>query len=521
MAEKKKSSPGESGSEDQALEAASSEESEALNEEPTDESVEAPVPAESEKTPTVPLDEAAARSADSEGDAEAEAAPEAPAAPPVLAKKDAAPASKPALDKKDAKPALDKKGDSKGNKSKDAAPSLSKAAPAPAPAAASDDLEWDNRHAISLLFDQPSDERPLSDIVDKIVIDEPQRRAPLFLVFIVLLLGVGSVFGLYASLSEDGKKCFHLEMDGYSCPDYFQAVFRGIEDEAKREAVKNAPRVGRVVLVTSPNGLQVSGDQVPDFINSGAQTLRAQTRIEVQNVPADAPTRLTIEGGVNFQDRTVEILPADDIFNTLWAQNTSTGEFSAEFNFQLCLPGSVNFGASNCIYFQEREVAPGVPAYEEYLWRVRWQPPVEPAEGQPVRINNAFVTVTSNPSGAEVRFNNRPALGADGQPCRTPCTFSTYQAVPEAEDQTPVPINVSEEPRPLSLYLEGKKPAATDIVGHNFLCTPIEGAQYLMAPAEGPLGRAAYDFMGFCNYTQEIHFELSDPAPPAAEGSAE
>jgi hypothetical protein len=122
MAEKKKSTSPESGSEDTELQATSTEESEALNEEPTDDSVEAPVAAESEKTPTVPLDEAAARSADSESDASVESAPEAPVAPPVLSKKDSAPASKPALDKKDARPALDKTGDARGNKSSAPAP---------------------------------------------------------------------------------------------------------------------------------------------------------------------------------------------------------------------------------------------------------------------------------------------------------------------------------------------------------------------------------------------------------------
>ena len=379
---------------------------------------------------------------------------------------------------------------------------------------------WDNAKNVAAIFNQASDERPLNEIVDRIVLDEPAPRASFVVVLVALVLGIGALAGVYVSLSADEKHCLDLQMDGFDCPAYFQAKYRGVEDEARRESVRNAPQIGTITVVTTPAQLLVSGDNIQPFINVGRQTLRAATRIELQGIPADAETSFTIDGGVNVQDKVVQIRPAADVFNTLWSQNARTGEYRAEFNFQLCLPGSINFGASNCLYFQERDLAPGIPAYEEYLWRVRWQPPENPEEGQPVRITNAAVTVTSNPPGAEVTFNGRPALGADGQPCRTPCTFTSYAAAPNSEDQTPGPVNVSNEPKPVVLTLDGKMPAAADIVGHNFLCTPVEGMVPTVIPAEGPLARNAYDFMGFCSYTQEIHFDLSDPVVEA-EGSAE
>lgn len=481
------------------IDTASSEETtgDELLEEGEDTSGSGEEPVEADRTPTVPPAEAEAMAAASEIEDEPEPEPE-----------------------PEEKPAPKAKTKAKASPKKEAAPA--------APAADEEEM-ISNEEAAATLFGPGGKESaatPISELPGSD--DEPLKHAGFIVVLAAVVLGALLAGGAYGVLNAEQKHCLHLQLQSLSCVEYYDNLNAGRMDEARREAVANAPRVGTVSVTTTPNNLRVSSAGQPETLLLQGNTLAAPARSKItfQDVPADATFAFTIHGDGVWQDRVVE-LPDFRSASTLWIQNPMTGDYSAELNFRPCYPGSAAYGASNCLYPAERALAAGTEAWEEMRWRTTWQPPAEPEEGQPTRLENATITVNSTPSGARVEFNGRAAIGPDGQPCTTPCTFSHYAPADNAqpnEDGTPpenVPVYLSREGLPLEVYIEGKLPTRTSVFAHNFICNPMEGASVTMIEAARPGGFASKDFMGFCNYQYEVNLEIVDPPAPAAEESEE
>jgi hypothetical protein len=491
-----------------------------LQEEATDDAGSGEDPVEAQQTPTVSPDEAAAIAA--------AAVEEAPVTAPV-AVPDPSTASGRKKDKGkggDTRSAESKAAESKAADTK-AAPA--KAAPAPTPAAASAEEMITNEQAVASLFGPGGKESaatPISEL--KGADDEPMKHAGIIVVLAAIVLGGVIAGGTYGVLTDEQKHCLHLQLDGLSCVEYYTNLRNGRLDEERRQAVANAPRVGTVVTTTTPNNLRVTSNGQPDtlFIQGNTLAAPARTKITFQDIPADAPFTFTVHGDGVWQDRVVELGDYRSA-DTLWIQNPMTGDYSADLQFRPCFPGSAAFGASNCLYPAERDLLPGVAAWEELRWRTTWTPPAEPEEGQPTRLENAVIVVNSTPPGATVMFNGRPALGADGQACTTPCTFTQYAPAPNAqpgengEPPAPTPVYLSREGLPLEVYIEGKLPTRTSVFAHNFVCNPVEGAVPTEVPAATPSGFPTRDYMGFCQYRYEVNLQVMDPPPPVVEGSGE
>jgi hypothetical protein len=469
-----------------------------LHEEGHDASVEAPVEEAGEVTPTVPLDETAARATGDQATADQTPAPaESAPAPPAPA----LPAAKASKAGRKGQPA--------------AAPEPPAAA---AEAGAGEEPLVSNEDAIRGVFTGTGRENDLTPIADLPAPEyDPIPHASFLVVLAAVLLGALATAGVYASLSADQKKCLHLQIDGLSCTDYFKNRSLGLMDEARRLRVANAPRVGNVTIVTNPNNLPVRAPGQPDTLRIRGNDLSTpmRTRVAFRDIPADREFSFTVEGGGVWQDRTITLT---DYRNpaSLWIQDTFQGTYSAEFNLRPCFPGSAAFGASSCLYPVERELAPGVPAWEELRWRLTWTPPANPEEGQPTRLENAFITVTSEPSGARVLYNGRDALGPDGQPCRTPCTFSHYAPAPNAEDPTPSNVYLSREGLPVEVFLEGRPPTRASVFAMDFVCNPVPAVTPTEIPAATPGAFVARDFMGFCQYTHSTNLRILEPAAPRA-----
>jgi hypothetical protein len=452
-------------------------------------------PVEPDQTPTVPPAEAEALAAAAEKEDEPEPEPE--AKPKV--KEKAAAKKKPDLAKKSTAPSAD----------------------------ADEEELISNEEAAATLFGpggKESASTPISELPGSE--DEPLKHAGFLVVLAAVVLGAALAAGAYGILNAEQKHCLHLQLQSLSCVEYYDNLNAGRMDEDRREAVANAPRVGTVSVTTTPNNLRVTSSGQPEtlFLQGNTLAAPARSKITFQDVPADAAFSFTIHGDGVWQDRVVE-LPDYRSASTLWIQNPMTGDYSAELNFRPCYPGSAAYGASNCLYPAERALAQGTEAWEEMRWRTTWQPPAEPEEGQPTRLENATITVNSTPSGARVQFNGRAALGPDGQPCTTPCTFTHYAPADNAEpaeDGTPPEnpaVYLSREGLPLEVYIEGKLPTRTSVFAHNFVCNPMQDAAITMIESARPGGFASKDFMGFCNYQYDVNLQILDPPAPEPEDS--
>ena len=124
------------------------------------------------------------------------------------------------------------------------------------------------------------------------------------------------------------------------------------------------------------------------------------------------------------------------------------------------------------------------------------------------------ITVTSDPPGAAIIFNNQQLYNEEtGEPYVTPHTFSAYNAPRDREDRTPLEVYLSREGLRVTVGMEGKVNTADGVYLHHFQCNPVPGRAAPAPDAENP------DFLGYCNYTYQVHLPLRDPPPPPAEGS--
>lgn len=420
-----------------------------------------------------------------------------PAPAPVAAKAKAADKAKPAAKgKTSAKP--------------DASPALSMldASSENGDAAAAEEIS--NEESIAQIFSGTGEERtPRPVKIEDEDEPRPKGKGAIWL-GVVLVAGVGAAGAAYATLDEDRKTCLRLQIeqrDAEACTSYFRAIEDERIAEERRQRLANAPKFGTLTIITEPKAARVIAEGQEQLIFPGSRTdvvVPARTQLTFQNISVSTPFTFTLQGGGNYEDRTI-VVPSYDASDSPWVQNQISGDYAATLTYTTCWPGAPDAGAAHCL-------TPVAERAAEMRWRASYTPPADAAEGEITRLPGT-ITITSNPPGAAIAYNNVQLFNEEtGEPYFTPHTFNTYNAPRNREDRTPIPVFLTREGLPITVLMEGKVATTDGIYAHQFLCEPVEGAVAPPADAENP------DWRGYCNYTYTLHLDLRDPPPPA-EGS--
>lgn len=367
-----------------------------------------------------------------------------------------------------------------------------------------------NEESIAQIFSGTGEERtPRPVKIEDEDEPRPKGKGAIWL-GVVLVAGVGAAAVAYSTLSEDRKTCLRLQIeqrDAEACTSYFRAIEDERIAEERRQRLANAPKFGTLTIITEPKAARVIAEGQEQLIFPGSRTdvvVPARTQLTFQNISVSTPFTFTLQGGGNYEDRTI-VVPSYDASDSPWVQNQISGDYAATLTYTTCWPGAPDAGAPHCL-------TPVAGRAAEMRWRASYSPPADAAEGEITRLPGT-ITITSNPPGAAIAYNNVQLFNEEtGEPYFTPHTFNTYNAPRNREDRTALPVFLTREGLPITVLMEGKVATTDGIYAHQFLCEPVAGAVAPPADAVNP------DWRGYCNYTYNLHLDLRDPPPPA-EGS--
>lgn len=406
-----------------------------------------------------------------------------------------------------------KKGKAKGKGKGKAAVSADTKPAAAASASVSGDDEWDDtpEGAIRGIFvEGPVESRPgnpeQSPLFTEDVLDPPRNpTSPKFLI-ITLTLIIAAMGILYATLNQDQRQDMMALLQGRDIIAERMFAEQMRVEEERRVRMENAPRFGTVEILTIPQnflvedkGLDAERYPNPVMIFQGTRrdlTVPTRTRVVYENIPSDKPFEFTIHGEGVYQDQTIVIPPFRDS-DSPWVQDF-TGNYSASLTIRM-------------EPLEEGHVA------RELTWRRGYRPDA-------ARERDALtgtITITSEPEGAMIAYNNNLILDEEGRPARTPHTFSTHPAPPDAENQDPRSLFLSREGVRIDVRHpdDSKARVAFGVYLHQYRCELVEGAEVPADDVENP------DFYGLCNYVYEVNVPILEklPEPPpeeAEEGTA-
>jgi hypothetical protein len=268
--------------------------------------------------------------------------------------------------------------------------------------------------------------------------------------------------------------------------------------EERRAWLAAQPKYGSLTVNTRPGFSRVTVQGQPTFTRHPNDE-RALVETRSGTTFADLDIRDTYLLNIelpNYQPLRLDLLPYDQTAS-LWQQRSDDGVWYIELNELLQVDSEI--------------------ADEMRLRMTSAEAPDLLGE----------ITISTNPTGARVYYNNRLLVDAQGEALLTPVTFSSYPPpapeAPAAEgtgDATasapavlePLPVTLRATGVPIKLELDGYMPVVTGVYRHMFTCYQREGVS-LQAP-----------FWEQCQYQYDagtIQLQTPEEFAPAAPSTPE